>query len=636
MDNLIGKKLDGLYEVKELIGTGGMANVYKAVMLGKNGPIPAGTVVAVKVLRKEFMHDPDLVRRFKNESKAISLLNHPNIVKVYDVSVSDDLQYIVMEYVDGMTLREYLNERGGKLTSRETVHFISQILKALEHAHANGVVHRDIKPQNIMLLDNGQLRMMDFGIARISRAENQLLGGKAMGSVHYISPEQAKGDETGCTSDIYSVGVMMYEMLSGHLPFDADDMVEVAIKQISDTPRPLQELAPEVPNALVEITEKAMAKLPQNRYASAREMLDALDTYVQNPSVQFEYQYITEDAPEKVVKRTMNQNRANRQAEQPAPRSRKKAPRKKHRTVFLPALFGITVAFVIACMALCWLILNDSSNLMNNKADITLNDYVGMTRDEAQATDQVVSGQISVDWEEEYNTNYAEGIIYKQSPVAGRTVREGQSVTLTVSLGTQYVTVPDLTNYVQADAEQQLKNLGVSVLVTQAVEPTVASGAVIRTDPAAGSQVPAGSTVVVYISRPQVATTTKVPSLVGMSTDDARTLLVQNHLGLGSQTEQYSDQPAGTVLSQSPAAGSTAKLNGRVSIVVSAGPEPQPEPEAPSESTGSGDWWSGLFGGGSSSSSSSSSTETAPEQGTEGGDTQTGGGITDWWTSLLG
>ena len=218
MDNLIGKRLDGLYEVQELIGSGGMANVYKAVMRGQNGPVPAGTVVAVKVLRREYMHDPDLVRRFKNESKAISLLNHPNIVKVYDVSVNDHLQYIVMEYVDGMTLREYLNERGGKLSSRETVHFISQILKALEHAHANGVVHRDIKPQNIMLLDNGQLRMMDFGIARISRADNQMLAGKAMGSVHYISPEQAKGDETDRTSDIYSVGVMMYEMLSGHLP----------------------------------------------------------------------------------------------------------------------------------------------------------------------------------------------------------------------------------------------------------------------------------------------------------------------------------------------------------------------------------------------------------------------------------
>ncbi|WP_303112116.1 Stk1 family PASTA domain-containing Ser/Thr kinase [uncultured Faecalibacterium sp.] len=632
MDNLIGKKLDGLYEVKELIGSGGMANVYKAVMLGRNGPVPAGTVVAVKVLRQEYTHDPELVRRFKNESKAISLLNHPNIVKVYDVSVNDQLQYIVMEYVDGMTLREYLNERGGKLTSRETVHFISQILKALEHAHANGVVHRDIKPQNIMLLDNGQLRMMDFGIARISRAENQLLSGKTMGSVHYISPEQAKGDETDCTSDIYSVGVMMYEMLSGQLPFDAEDAVEVAIKQISDQPKSLHEIAPQVPAALVEITEKAMAKLPQNRYASAREMLDALDTYVQNPSVMFEYQYITEDAPEKVVKRTMNQNKAARQNhpnESAAPRG-KKATRKR-RTIFLPVLFGITIAFALACLALCWLILNDSSNLMNNKADITLNDYIGMTQEEAQATEQVASGQISVTWEQEYNSNYAAGYIYKQSPVSGRTVREGQGVTLTVSLGTQYVTVPDLTNYVQADAEQQLKSLGVSVLVTQAVDTSVASGAVIRTDPAAGTQVESGSTVVVYVSRPQVATTTKVPSLSGMSVDDARTLLVQNHLGLGSQTDQYSDQPVGTVIGQNPAAGSTAKLNGRVNITVSAGPEPAPvEPEAPSDS--GSDWWGSLWGGDSSSSSgSSSSTETG-----ESASNSEGSGLADWWTSLLG
>ena len=632
MDNLIGKKLDGLYEVKELIGSGGMANVYKAVMLGHNGPVPAGTVVAVKVLRQEYTHDPELVRRFKNESKAISLLNHPNIVKVYDVSVNDQLQYIVMEYVDGMTLREYLNERGGKLTSRETVHFISQILKALEHAHANGVVHRDIKPQNIMLLDNGQLRMMDFGIARISRAENQLLSGKTMGSVHYISPEQAKGDETDCTSDIYSVGVMMYEMLSGQLPFDAEDAVEVAIKQISDQPKSLHEIAPQVPAALVEITEKAMAKLPQNRYASAREMLDALDTYVQNPSVMFEYQYITEDAPEKVVKRTMNQNKAARQNhpnESAAPRG--KNAKRKRRTIFLPVLFGITIAFALACLALCWLILNDSSNLMNNKADITLNDYIGMTQEEAQATEQVASGQISVTWEQEYNSNYAAGYIYKQSPVSGRTVREGQGVTLTVSLGTQYVTVPDLTNYVQADAEQQLKSLGVSVLVTQAVDTSVASGAVIRTDPAAGTQVESGSTVVVYVSRPQVATTTKVPSLSGMSVDDARTLLVQNHLGLGSQTDQYSDQPVGTVIGQNPAAGSTAKLNGRVNITVSAGPEPAPvEPEAPS---GSGnDWWGSLWGGDSSSSSgSSSSTETG-----ESASSSEGSGLADWWASLLG
>ena len=620
MDNLIGKTLDGLYTVRELIGTGGMANVYKAVV-GPGGPVPEGTVVAVKVLRQELMHDPDLVRRFKNESKAISLLNHPNIVKVYDVSVSENLQYIVMEYVDGMTLREYLNERGGKLTSRETVHFISQILKALDHAHHNGVVHRDIKPQNIMLLDNGQLRMMDFGIARISRAENQLTGGKAMGSVHYISPEQAKGDETDFTSDIYSVGVMMYEMLSGHLPFDADDVVEVAIKQISDKPQSLQELAPNVPHGLVEITERAMAKRPDNRYASAAEMLNALNAYVENPAIVFNYTYLPDEIPEKVVERPMK-------TQKDAPEPKKARKGKKKRTVFLPVLFGITVAFALACLALCWAILNDSSTLMSEKADVVLADYSGMTQDEVNAQPQVSSGQITVNWEQSYSNDYAAGYVYKQSPVAGRTVREGQSVTLTVSLGIQSVTVPDVTNYLQADAEQQLKNLGVSVLVTQAVEPTVASGSVIRTDPAAGSQVAAGSTVVVYVSRPQVSTTAKVPSLVGLSSvNDARTLLVQNKLGLGSTTEQYSDKPAGTIIAQNPAAGSTVKVNSRVSVTVSAGPEPEPEvPEEPASSaessdsaSSSGDWWSGLVGG--SSSSESSSTGGSP--------------LTDWWTSLL-
>ena len=620
MDNLIGKTLDGLYTVRELIGTGGMANVYKAVV-GPGGPVPEGTVVAVKVLRQELMHDPDLVRRFKNESKAISLLNHPNIVKVYDVSVSENLQYIVMEYVDGMTLREYLNERGGKLTSRETVHFISQILKALDHAHHNGVVHRDIKPQNIMLLDNGQLRMMDFGIARISRAENQLTGGKAMGSVHYISPEQAKGDETDFTSDIYSVGVMMYEMLSGHLPFDADDVVEVAIKQISDKPQSLQELAPNVPHGLVEITERAMAKRPDNRYASAAEMLNALNAYVENPAIVFNYTYLPDEIPEKVVERPMK-------TQKDAPEPKKARKGKKKRTIFLPVLFGITVAFALACLALCWAILNDSSTLMSEKADVVLADYSGMTQDEVNAQPQVSSGQITVNWEQSYSNDYAAGYVYKQSPVAGRTVREGQSVTLTVSLGIQSVTVPDVTNYLQADAEQQLKNLGVSVLVTQAVEPTVASGSVIRTDPAAGSQVAAGSTVVVYVSRPQVSTTAKVPSLVGLSSvNDARTLLVQNKLGLGSTTEQYSDKPAGTIIAQNPAAGSTVKVNSRVSVTVSAGPEPEPEvPEEPASSaessdsaSSSGDWWSGLVGG--SSSSGSSSTGSSP--------------LTDWWTSLL-
>ena len=425
---------------------------------------------------------------------------------------------------------------------------------------------------------------------------------------------------------------MMYEMLSGRLPFDADDMVEVARKQIRDTPKPLAELAPDVPLGLVQITERAMAKLPVNRYSSAAEMLEALDAYVQDPSVTFQYQYVKEE-PEKVVNDPMPQKRSiRRPPEKPAanPARPKAKAKKKKRSGFMPVLLGITTAFALACAALCWTILNDSSNIMTDRADIVLGDFSGMTQDEVNASEQVASGQVVVNWEEEYNNDYAAGHVYKQSPVAGRTVREGQSVTLTVSLGIHYVTVPDLTNYVQADGEQQLKDLGVSVLVTQAVDESVAAGSIIRTDPAAGSQVAAGTTVVIYVSRPQVATTTKVPSLIGMNVNDARTLLVQRKLGLGSQTEQYSDQPVGSIISQNPGEGASAKLNTRVSVVVSAGPEPAPEPEAPSESTassdGSGGWLGGLFGGSSSSSESTGASSSS----------STGGGLSDWWTSWLG
>ena len=208
MDNLIGKRLDGRYSIESLVGVGGMANVYRGTDL------KTGNQIAVKVLKDEFLDNEELVRRFKNESKAISILSHPNIVKVYDVSVTDKLQYIVMEYVDGITLKEYLKQRGGALTWKETVHFATQILSALQHAHSKGIIHRDVKPQNIMLLADGSIKMMDFGIARFSRAQSQTVSDKAIGSVHYISPEQAKGERTDARTDIYSVGVMLYEMLS--------------------------------------------------------------------------------------------------------------------------------------------------------------------------------------------------------------------------------------------------------------------------------------------------------------------------------------------------------------------------------------------------------------------------------------
>ncbi len=563
MDKLIGKKLDGCYEIESLIGSGGMANVYKAKNLRN------GVTVAVKVLKEEYMHDQDLVRRFKNESKAISILNHPNIVKVYDVSVTDKLQYIVMEYIDGITLKDYLNQRGGKITWRETVHFITQILNALQHAHENGVVHRDVKPQNIMLLSNVDLKMMDFGIARISRAENQLVSGKAMGSVHYISPEQAKGDITDAKSDVYSVGVMMYEMLSGKLPFDSDSVVKVAIKQISDQAVPLNTLEPELPKALVQITERAMAKNPENRYPTAAAMLDDLQKFKQDPEIRFEYKYMTEHSSAKVIDRVMNQKKNTNTGGT--------TPEKKRKKHFLAILFGITAAFCLVCAVMCNLILRNSESPLFSKAqDITLPDLTGLT--EAEVKQNSVYSQIKVEWQKEYNSSVAEGVVYKQTPRAGRTVKQSQTVTLTLSMGTQYADIPDLTNMAQDDAAAMLKEKGFNVLVVQNVDESVAVGAVIRTDPAAGESAEAGSTVVLYVSRAAVDTTTTVPDLTGLTYEDALAALATNKLAMGAQTHMFSDYPAGTVCAQGVAPGTEAKINSRVPVYISDGPEPTPDP----------------------------------------------------------
>ena len=255
MDNLIGKRLDGRYSIEGLVGVGGMANVYRGTDL------KTGNRIAVKVLKEEFLDNEELVRRFKNESKAISILSHPNIVKVYDVSVTDKLQYIVMEYIDGITLKQYI-EQQGEIKWREALYFTVQILRALQHAHEKGIIHRDIKPQNIMLLEDGTIKVTDFGIARFSQAETQTMTDKAIGSVHYIAPEQARGGYINDKADIYSVGVMLYEMLTGQLPFVADNAVSVAIMQMQAEPTPPSRINPSIPKGLEEITMHAMEKNP--------------------------------------------------------------------------------------------------------------------------------------------------------------------------------------------------------------------------------------------------------------------------------------------------------------------------------------------------------------------------------------
>ena len=590
MDNLIGKRLDGRYSIESLVGVGGMANVYRGTDL------KTGNQIAVKVLKDEFLDNEELVRRFKNESKAISILSHPNIVKVYDVSVTDKLQYIVMEYVDGITLKEYLKQRGGALTWKETVHFATQILSALQHAHSKGIIHRDVKPQNIMLLADGSIKMMDFGIARFSRAQSQTVSDKAIGSVHYISPEQAKGERTDARTDIYSVGVMLYEMLSGRLPFDGDGAVSIAIMQISEKPKPLAEIAPQTPAGLRQITEKAMEKDPDKRYQSAQEMLAAIEEFKRNPSIQFAYEYRSaEDNPERNINRVVSNTK-------PSPKStsihtgdarrvgtsnpgRSKSAQKKKKASkgfsLLPIFFGMAVAFVIGAAILIYLFFTNSSNLLfSNRADVQVISFVGMTKDEFLATDY--NNLLRAEFPEEYSSEPA-GTIIRQTPKAGRTVKEKQRIVLTVSLGTQYVTIPETKNMVAEDAEQTLKDMGLRVTKKPMSDNSVANGAVVYTQPAAGETVEGDSTVILYVSRSEVSKESQVPSLTGKTIEEARNEVKGLNLSIRT-IEQASEQPAGTVLSQSPDAGSTVRKSSVITLVVSTGvPEvvATPEPVEP-------------------------------------------------------
>lgn len=367
MDNYVGKRLDGRYELQEVIGVGGMAVVYKAY-----DNIDDRTV-AVKILKDEFLASEEFRRRFKNESKAIAVLSHPNIVKVYDVSYGDKLQYIVMEYVEGITLKEYI-EQQGVISWKETVHFTTQILRALQHAHDKGIVHRDIKPQNIMLLENGTIKVTDFGIARFSRSETRTMTDTAIGSVHYISPEQARGDITDDKSDIYSVGVVMYEMLTGQLPFQSDNSVSVAIMQLQTDPVKPREINSSIPEGLEQITMRAMQKNPKDRYQSAAEMILDLEEFKRNPSIKFDYSYFVDNEPTKFVDKTapvtvpMANSSDTRVIDNPQPAT-EETNKTTEKNKMIPILSGIVIGFV-AVLAIVLICLYSFTDVFNRKLTV--------------------------------------------------------------------------------------------------------------------------------------------------------------------------------------------------------------------------------------------------------------------------
>lgn len=582
MDNFIGKKIEGRYLVNELIGVGGMANVYKAT------DAVDGKTVAVKVLREEFYDNEEFLRRFKNESKAIAMLSHPNIIEVYDVCFSHKMRCIVMEYVDGITLKEYMDEQS-PLDWKEAVHFIWQILKALSHAHSKGIVHRDIKPQNVMLLPDASIKITDFGIARFARSESHTITDRAIGSVHYISPEQARGGHTDQRADLYSVGVMLYEMLTGQLPFDADSPVTVALKQIElEAPSP-RSVNPDVPEGLEEITLRAMQKDPARRYQSANEMLSDIQSFKKDPSVHFEYRYMTDDKVEEArFKRTMQKAKKSKGAMVPAKRGKgeqmtdknKKSEGLRKRTrepeyeeerggvSVLMALAGITAAFIVVSIAFIGAMLY-LNNPLEKVPDITVPDFRGVKYDSLKSSSQYAMFSFEVE-ADEYNDLYERGAIISQRPKAGTKVKENSVVRLTVSNGTKVVKMPNLIGMEETAAYQELANLDLDYQKVEVFSQNPA-GTVVATDPGYDSEIPASTVVQVHISMGPENKIVEIPALSGLNLAQARVMLTDLGLDVGGISYVVSDQPEDTVLSQDPAPGSQVSSGSFVNLNVSGG-----------------------------------------------------------------
>ncbi len=567
MDKYIGKSLDNRYLIQAVIGTGGMAVVYKATDTQMN------RTVAIKVLREECMKNEELSRRFKNESKAISVLDHPNIVKVFDVSVSDTLQYIAMEYIDGITLKDYMKFKNKQLSLKEIMHFTMQTLKALQHAHNQGIVHRDIKPHNIMLLSNGTIKVMDFGIARFAQSENQTMTDKAIGSVHYISPEQAKGEVTDHKADIYSVGVMLYEMLTGKLPFDGESAVGVAIKQISDVATPIRQVNPNVPVALESITEKAMAKESSERYQSVGAMLSDIDAFIKNPNITFNYKYVVDSDPTRFVdKNKINELTKKPQQKQPIKNifakgsktvpsnksGRSKSRNFKNKWIW-PVMAGGTLAFFLISVLASFMILQDTI-LFVEAADADLPNFVGMMRSEVEGNSDY-SQFSDIVFEEIYDPENPAGMIISQNPKPPKMIKTTTQITLRVSSGVVQAPIPDIVGADEAVAIEAMKDAGFSPMVRYrqveseadpygyVLELTLADGSPIGQ----GQLLDVGTVIQIHVSSAYRDNTVKVPELVGLiSVEEAQARLIVERLSIGNISTEDSLLPAGSVIRQSP------------------------------------------------------------------------------------
>lgn len=592
MDKYIGRLLDNRYEILEVIGTGGMAVVYKARCHRLN------RLVAIKILRAEYTKDEEFRRRFHAESQAVAMLSHPNIVSVYDVSTTDEADYIVMELIDGITLKQYM-EIKGILNWKETLHFAIQIAKALDHAHSRGIIHRDIKPHNVMVLKNGSVKVTDFGIARVM-SESNTLTKEALGSVHYISPEQAKGGRVDNRSDLYSLGVVMYEMTTGRPPYDGESPVAVAIQHINGKAPMPSTINPNIPGGLEQIIVRTMAHDPGDRYPSAAALLTDLDEFRKNPAILFDYnnpntdmdaathlqppkrdQEETMPLPKTVAERTVAKATP---ARQPASSAKSAAPvrkperrreviveetqeRSKVATIAIAACAVVAFAAIILfCVALF-----GGDILGSSEEVITAPNLMGQIYNENQDYGDFVV-EIS---SKQYSDEYEKGQIMDQTPKANKKMNKGDTIRVVISLGPQpeEKVMVDLSHVPQDTAIKFLDSMGMDFQYLPKMENSadIEKGCVIRTDPIEGEPLENGQTIFLWISTGPLKQTAKVPSVVGLNKDKAIEILNGSKFNNVSIEEVESEEPVGKVLEQSIMDGIEVDTNTQIVLKVSKG-----------------------------------------------------------------
>lgn len=549
-DKYIGKMLDDRYEILEIIGEGGMAVVYKALCHRLN------RYVAVKIMREDMAADEEFRRRFCAESHAVAMLSNPNIVAVYDVSHSDAIEYIVMELVEGITLKQYMEKRGA-LSWKEALHFSKQIARALAHAHERGIIHRDIKPQNIMLLKDGTIKVGDFGIAAL---ENEIYenNGQAIGSIHYIAPEQARGECPDARSDIYSLGVVMYEMLTGERPYTGDTLGEIAVKHMNAEPVPPREKIQDIPEELERICLRAMNADLDERYQSAQALLEDMESFTQS---QLKAEEERENSPEKPAP----------PAKELIRRKYRQGRRRASRVSFLAGSFGV-MAVAIALFTFLWNFwLKD---IFAPVERMTVPNFVGISYDEITSDPDYAS---TYDFKVTFvvDPEGTPGYVLSQTPNEGRSmmlVPEGIEVELTVCAGETETTVPDVLNMDYREAAAALKQAGFLVEIQNAVSDSVSEHYVISTSPNAGEQLGTGSTVYLSVSCGAEINNVSMPNLVGLPESAAVSQIENSGLSYGSSVWEENDQVAGTVIGQSVDAFAETEEHSRISITVSSGP----------------------------------------------------------------